>query len=121
MLTWIRLWPAFVFPVLVLNLIGFLPTLVFQGDYVGGGPVREWAVNTFLLPVLSVLQAEQIVLWFNQATVMEECFLYGVIVLNLDVLMMPVFYGLGNILMKISNWISIKELQLKRSAARVNT
>ncbi len=118
MLTWIRLWPAFVFPVFALNLIGFLPTIVFQGEYLGGGPVREWTVNTFLLSVLSVSQAEKVVAWFYQATVMEEWFIYGLIILNLDALLTPVFYALGNIIMKMSNWISIKELQLKRSAAR---
>lgn len=118
MLTWIRLWPAFVFPALALNLIGFLPTFVFQNRYLGGGPVREWAVNTFLLPILSTGQAEKVVSWFYNATVLEECLLYGIIVLNLDVFMMPVFYGLGNTLMKLINWISIKDLQLKRSAAR---
>ncbi len=118
MLTWIRLWPVFVFPVLGLNLIGFFPTGGYQGQYYGGGPVREWAVNTFLLPLLSVPQAEKVVAWFSQATVMEECFLYGIIALNLNVFLMPVFYGLGNMIIKINNWISIKELQLKRSAAR---
>lgn len=118
MLTWIRLWPAFVFPVLGLNLIGFFPTVSFQGQYLGGGPVRAWAVNTFLLPFLSAAQGGKVVAWYSQATVMQECFLFGIIALNLDVFMMPVLYGLGNVIIKINNWISIKELQLKRSAAR---
>jgi len=118
MLTWIRLWPAFVFPVLALNLLGFLPTIVFEGRYLGGGPIREWLVNTVLLPLLSISQAEALVAWFYQASPLEESFLFGLIALNLDVFLMPVFYGLGNLLMKGNNWLSVKELQLKRDAAR---
>ncbi len=119
MLTWIRLWPVFIVPIFFINMLGFLPTVFEMGRYWGGGPVRQWMLNTFLLPLLSYSHAEQIVYWFNhEATIFQECLMYGVIILNLDIFSLPVIYGIGNGVMKLLNWSTVKELNLKRKAAR---
>lgn len=129
MLTWLRLWPLFFLPVLLLNLLGFCPTyflegeflggaVILKGTYIGGGPVREWTINTFFLPMLSPLRASDVIDWFLAASVAEEWVLYLVIVVTLDVLLLPGVYVLGNSLIRASNWLVLKELQLKRSAAR---
>lgn len=118
MLTWMRFWPVFVGPVLLLNVLGFLPTVFEGGRYWGGGPIRQWMLNTLLIPLLNVSQAEQIVQWFNEASVLQECVMYGILILNLDLLLMPVFYGFGQGIMRVLNWMTVKDLALKRQAAR---
>ncbi len=118
MLTWIRFWPVFVGPVLLLNGLGFLPTLFEGGRYWGGGPIRQWMLNTLLIPILSVSQTEQIVQWFNEASVLQECVMYSLLILNLDIVLMPVFLGIGTGIMKVLNWITVKDLALKRQAVR---
>ena len=118
MLTWIRFWPMFVVPVFVLNAIGFLPTIFEARRYWGGGPVRQWMLNTFLIPLLSDAQAHQITDWFNTATVIQECLMYSIIILNLNLLVIPILYGCGNGIIKVINWISVRDLELKREAVR---
>ncbi len=118
MLTWIRLGPILALPVLLLNAIGFLPTTFYDGRYFGGGPIREWTLNTFLIPVLGYVQAEQIVDWFQAASIFQECLLFGIMMINLDALLLPVLYGFGKGTMRVFNWISVRDLELKRKAAR---
>ena len=118
MITWIRLWPMFVVPLFILNAIGFLPTIFKAGRYWGGGPVRQWLLNTVLIPLLSDTHGEQIAQWFNTATVTQEYIMYSIIILNLNLLVIPILYGCGNGIMKIINWISVRDLELKREAVR---
>ncbi|MFQ5588179.1 MAG: hypothetical protein ACE5F7_05005 [Nitrospiria bacterium] len=118
MLTWIKLWPAFALPMVFINLSGFLPTIFEAGRHWGGGPVRQWLSNKLLIPLLSDSQAEQLVQWFHQASVVQECLMYSIIVLNLNVLALPFLYLIGEGIMKGLNGISVRELELKRQAAR---
>jgi len=118
MLTWIRFWPVFAVPMFVVNALGFLPTIFEAGRYWGGGPIRQWMLNMVLIPILSYEQAESIVAWFDEATVFEECLMYGIIILNLNILVLPLLYTIGNAMMRFSNWITVTNLDLKRKAAR---
>ncbi len=118
MLTWIRLWPVFVIPVFLLNAIGFLPTYFYEGRHWGGGPIRQWMLNTFLIPILNYDQGKQIIQWFNEASVLQESLMYSLIILNINVFLIPVLYGAGNVLMKGLNRIPVRGLELKRQAVR---
>ena len=61
MITWLTYWPALLTPTVILSALAGLPTRMFNGHLVGGGPVREYYLNHFILPVLPADAASSLV------------------------------------------------------------
>lgn len=103
MISWYRLWPLFLLP-LPFMCFGFIPNFIINGRFLGGGIVREWAVNSLLFPLLPASQEDIIIHWWNAASIASECLLYGLIMLNLYAVLAPFIYGVGHLYIKFTNW-----------------
>lgn len=98
MLSWYRLqlWVFyFLCPLFFLLVPGFLPTLELKGKTLGGGPIREWAVNHLFMPVLNDSASLAFTQFWYSTGVVGESGVYALIVLNVFALCVPVFYGAG--------------------------
>lgn len=118
MLTWIRLWvicPAPVFPIF---LIGCFPSFEFMGNTVHGGIIRQWFVNQIALPVLPQAWAVQLVEWFEQASFAQELLLHLIISVDITLLLLPLMFLIGQVLISISAWASTTDHSLKTKQVR---
>ena len=118
MITWVQLWPLLVSPLFLLGVAGLAPTVTVGGHVWGGGPLREWAVNALVLPLVPDRLGWHVVTWFQGASVWEEWALYGLIVLNLNALALPVLYGFGVGTIRWCAWITRRDLAAKQALAR---
>lgn len=118
MITWIQVWPILGVPWLLIAGVAALPTAAFGGRTLGGGPVREWLLNHWLLPVLPHDAAASLVAWFQQAGAAQEWLIAALIALNANAVLLPVLYGIGLGVIRINNALTNKDIELKRRAAR---
>jgi len=117
-LTWIRLWPLFFLPLLLLLPLGFVPEFTIGRLHLSGGAVREWFLNNCLLPVLSTDDGWQLVSWFYDASYTQEVLLHALISIDITLLLMPLVFGFGKVLIFISGFISRTEHAQKTRVAR---
>jgi len=118
MITWLQIWILLPMPSLLLGAISALPTKVVNGRAWGGGPVREYLINEILVPVLSHDTGFSVVLWFKHASIIQEWFLSFLVVVNLNGLLLPLLFVIGQSLIGFSTWMTRKDIQLKRDAIR---
>ena len=118
MLTWLRVWPLLVLPVLLITLLASLPTFEHNESLLGGGPVREWLLNQALLPLLPDTQAFVLVGWFESASVPAEWLLALLIAVNINALLLLPLYAIGGGMIALSQWLTRTELHLKRRGVR---
>ena len=118
MITWLTYWPVLLTPTVILSALAGLPTLMFNGHLVGGGPVREYYLNHFILPVLPTDAASSLVAWFLTASGLQEWLLSFAVAVNINALMLPLLYALGVLIIGLSSWVSKKNIDLKRQAVR---
>ena len=118
MITWLQLAVLLPLPTVLLGLIAALPTREFNGHLLGGGPFREYLLNHIIVPVLPNDAAISLVQWFAHANVWQEWLLSLLIVVNINGVLLPLLYGLGEVLITVSTWIIRKDLELKRNAIR---
>lgn len=118
MITWLSYWPVLLLPTVILSALAGMPTRAFNGRMIGGGPVREYYLNHFMLPVLPSDWGAQLVAWFGTATGFQEWLLALAVAVNLNAIMLPALYGFGVQVIKFTSWASKKNIQLKRDALR---
>ena len=118
MITWFQLWPALLMPTGILSALAALPTLAVGGRLLGGGPVREFYLNHFVLPLLPGDAAAGLVNWFSTASAFHEWLLALAVSVNLNALLLPLLYVLGVFIIRVSAWASKKDIQLKRASVR---
>jgi hypothetical protein len=118
MITWLQLWPLLTLPTILLGAITSIPTMQISGRVVGGGPVREYFLNHILVSALPNDAASALVQWFAHANVVQEWFLSLLVVVNINGLLLPLLFLLGQGLIMLSTWFTRKNIQLKRDAIR---
>ena len=118
MITWLQLWPLLTLPTLILGAITAIPTMHINGREMGGGPVREYFLNHALVPVLPHDAAMALVQWFAHANAMQEWFLALLLAVNINGMLLPLLFVLGQGLIALSTWFTRKDIQLKRDAIR---
>lgn len=118
MITWIQLWPLFGLPTIILGAITAIPTRAINGRIIGGGPVREYFLNHVLVPVLPNDAAASLVRWFAHANAFQEWFLSLLVIVNINGLLLPLIFVVGEGLIAVSTWFTRKDIQLKRDAIR---
>lgn len=118
MLTWFRLWPLLVLPAFILLLLTSLPIFEIRSRLLGGGLVREWLLNHALLPVLPLAQAEQLIVWFANASVIQEWLLSLLIIININGILLFPLYFIGQLIIGFSAWTLRTELNIKRKSIR---
>ena len=82
MITWLSFWLTLLMPTVILSALAALPTWVLNGRLVGGGPVREYYLNHFILPVLPTDAASSLVAWFSAASGLQEWLLSFAVAIN---------------------------------------
>lgn len=123
MITWIHYWPFLPMPTLLLSAMAAIPTRTINGHLVGGGPVREFCLNNFAWPALSLPvwpagSTAQLVAWFSTASEFQEWLLTFVVALNINAILLPLLYGLGVAVIGLSSWHAKKNIDQKRNAMR---
>ncbi len=116
MKSWLELenWylPFIVF-VVILS-VGLLPTVEFDGQYYGGGVVREWTLNHVFLVVTPFEFRHALLAWWQQAAYREEVALYGLFTVNAFVAMLPLLYGLMKLKIELYNWHTLSVFESKQ-------
>lgn len=92
MITWLQIWPLLLMPTVILSAIAAFPTSLIGGRVLGGGPVREYYLNHFLLPVLPADASASLVSWFSTASSMQEWLLACAVSVNLNAILLPLLY-----------------------------
>jgi hypothetical protein len=118
MITWIQLWPLLGLPSFAIGVLTALPTVDAFGRVLGGGVLREWLLNHVALPLLPDAISISLVRWFEHATVIQEWGLAMLIALHINVALLPLLYFTGEAILRLNNWFTTTDLQLKRKAAR---
>ena len=118
MITWLTLGPIFLVPSIILTALASCPTFLFRGRVLGGGPVREFYLNHFVLPVLPHDAGVRLVDWFSSATVVQEWLLALVAAININAALLPLLYGLGFCVITVSSWMARKNIELQRRGMR---
>ncbi|MES0328327.1 MAG: hypothetical protein ABUK13_09075 [Gammaproteobacteria bacterium] len=118
MITWVRLWPLLLSPLLVISFLSVIPVFTVRDHILGGGVFVEWLLNRILLPLLPWEQGNQLVQWFSGASYGQELMLALLMALNITALIMPVLYGLGELVIWLTAFFTRKELELKRQSMR---
>lgn len=118
MITWFQLWPVLLMPSAILSALAAIPTLQVGGRLLGGGPVREFYLNHFVLPLLPGNTAAALVGWFSSASAFHEWLLALAVSINFNALLLPLLYVLGVFIIRLSAWASKKDIQLKRESVR---
>lgn len=118
MITWLTLWPMLLTPTIILAALASCPTFRYHGRMIGGGPVREFYLNHFLLPVLPHDAGASLVAWFSSATTVQEWFLALAVAVNINAAILPVLYGAGFCAISLSAWMARKNIELQRRGMR---
>lgn len=118
MITWLRVWPILFFPPLIFFLLGCLPEFQFMGAVTGGGVFRQWCANTLVLPLFSQDMALSIISWYEQSNLLNELLLHLLLTINLHALCLPLLYGFGVLIIKLSAWSIRLELRQRRRYLR---
>ena len=118
MVTWIQLWPLMLMPTIILSALAAIPTRLFNGRVLGGGPVREYYLNHFILPVLPADASVSLVQWFSTASAIQEWCVAFAVSVNINALMLPLLYVFGIFVIQVSSWFAKKNIQLKRDSMR---
>ncbi len=118
MITWIQLWPVLMMPTIILSALSAMPTRLFNGRMLGGGPVREYLLNHVVLPLLPADASAALVNWFAAASSMQEWLLAFAVSVNINAMLLPLLYGLGVLVIQVSSWFAKKDIQLKRESMR---
>lgn len=116
MITWVQLWPLLAAPSFFGGLVCSIPTFVLKGALVGGGPVRQWIINNFLMPVIPVNAGEGLVVWFNSASVIEEWFAAFFVVLNVNAILLPALFLAGKLIIRVNAWLARVDINQRRNA-----
>jgi len=118
MITWLQLWPVLMMPTIIFTALASMPTRMFNGRLLGGGPVREYYLNNFVLPLLPADSGASLVHWFSTASTLQEWLMAFAVSINLNAIMLPILFVFGIFVIQISTWFSKKNIQLKRKAMR---
>jgi hypothetical protein len=118
MLTWIRLWVICPAPFVPLFLVGCFPSFELMGKTVHGGIIRQTFVNYVALPVMPQDWAVQLVAWFEQANYFQELLLHLIISVDLTLVLLPLMFLIGQVLISVSAWASTTDHSLKTKQVR---
>lgn len=118
MITWLNLIPLFLMPTILVGMLSAIPTFVFNGRTLGGGPFREYLVNHVALTLIPNSWAALLVDWFAGASVLGEWCLAFWLGININAMLLPFIYALGLGFIAVSGWWAKTDMQLKQKSVR---
>ncbi|MHB8453230.1 MAG: hypothetical protein ACYDDO_00765 [Acidiferrobacterales bacterium] len=118
MITWIAFWPFLALPSLLMIGIGGLVSVTVYGRLVGGMIVRRWCIEHLMILWLPPHAGARLEAWVNQAKFAHEWILYVAIAINVNAVLLPILYIVGEGIVRFHGWRVRKDLDLKRSALK---
>lgn len=118
MITWLQYWIFLPMPTVILAAMASMPTISISGRWVGGGPVREFYLNSFALPVLPADAGARLVEWFSTASLVQEWSFALAVAINVNALLLPLLYFIGKAVIGFSSWSARKNIELLRKATK---
>jgi len=112
--TWVTFWPFLAIPSLVMIGLGGLVTVRFYGHLLGGEPIRQWCIDYLVFTWMPDSAGDRIVVWLSHAPLVHQWILYLLIAVNVNVLLLPAFYLIGEGILRFHHWGVRKDLELKR-------
>jgi len=117
MKSWWDYYPVMIFAVVAPFIPGLLPTVSFNGHFIGGGPIRQFFINQ-VAEILPVETGQRYVDAFNVASFGGEVALYLPIALNMAACLVLVVYAFYSGLIQVSNWMKRGEFKSQRKASK---
>lgn len=118
MKTWWHYFPLLILSALIPFGAGLLPTLEWEGHYYGGGPVREWAINTMHWVLSDTAQAQLVAHFMRAPGIAEEYLLYLPFAFNASLLCVWLGFALGQSAISTNNWFITQKYNSQRKAAK---
>ena len=116
-LTWFRLWPFLFIPLMVLIPILLIPEIYILNQKMGGIYVSDFLVN-LILPFMQNDHALALIDYYKSGGIFSAFVVSMLIAININVLLLPLLYGLGNVIILVSSWFTTTELIVKTKIAR---
>jgi hypothetical protein len=117
MITWWHYFPMIILAALLPFIAGALPTKEFKGVDIGGGPVRQEAIN-IMANALPEKVGNELVQEFMSASKMDEYKLYLPFALNAALIMAWLAFIIGSVVITTNNWFSTNRYYSTRKAAK---
>ena len=117
MTTWWHYYPIIIIAAMIPFIAGALPTIEIYGTDVGGGPVRQEAIN-MMATVLPEKAGHELIQTFMTASRVDEYIAYLPFAINAALVMAWAAFSLGNIIIRINNWFSTNRYYSTRKAAK---
>ena len=117
MKTWWNYGFLIVLAIIVPFLIGVLPTIQVKSVYLGGGPVRQFAVNA-VAQRLPPDVGNKMVNYFMAGTPVDEMLLYLPIAFNVSAFTLLFVFCFGTVAIETSNFIKNRVYQSQRQKAK---
>ncbi|MDA8362524.1 MAG: hypothetical protein M0Z84_01610 [Gammaproteobacteria bacterium] len=118
MTTWIALWPLLAVPCVLMIAIGAVPSLLLGVHEIGGAAVRNWCVVHLLLDWLPGDARVRLLVWFDRTDALRRWAFYLLIAINVNALLLPVLYGVGEAALRLQAWAVRRQLETQSRAAR---
>ncbi|MHB8348296.1 MAG: hypothetical protein ACYDHM_14230 [Acidiferrobacterales bacterium] len=118
MITWIRLWPFLALPGVLMIAMGAVVGVPVGGHEIGGAAVRNWCIIHLLLNWLPGGARNQLAAWIGRTDALHRWALYLLISVNVNALLLPLFFGLGAVIQRLQAWGARQDLELKSTAVR---
>ncbi|MBL4706771.1 MAG: hypothetical protein JKY54_19735 [Flavobacteriales bacterium] len=96
---------------------GLLPTYQYKGNYIGGGPIRQFFIN-HVADMLPSDKAQNLVDMFMASSAMGEYLIYLPIALNISMILLIILFAIGTLLIEGNNFVKNSIYQSKRKRAK---
>ncbi|MCP3671508.1 MAG: hypothetical protein GY814_13975 [Gammaproteobacteria bacterium] len=117
MKTWWDYWPGLLILALLPFLMGVLPTISVKGEYIGGGVIRQWGINS-VAEYLPLAAGQQYIDAFVAASYGQECLLFLPLALSFSALLFGGCVLFYSRLIALGNWMKRKEYDDQASASK---
>ncbi len=118
MTTWMRLWPLLILPGVLMIALGAVVDVPVGGHEIGGAAVRNWCIMHLLLNWLPGAARDQLAAWARQTDTLHRWTLFLLISLNINALLLPLFFGIGAAMQRLQAWGVRQDLEWKSAAVR---
>ena len=117
MKTWWHYYPMLIIAGLIPFGIGTLPTVEVHGNYLGGGPIRQYAIN-WMADWLPAPANGQLVQAFMNTNQWGEYWLFLPVALNVSLLTCWIAFAVGQAVISLNNWVTSQKYHSQRLAAK---
>ena len=118
MTTWFGLWPFLALPGVAMIALGAMVTIPMGGHEIGGAAVQHWCIVHLLVDWLPHGVQNRLTVWVGWTDSSHRWILYLLIAVNVNALLLPLFYGIGSAILRLQAWGVRQDLDLKSTAVR---